>query len=59
MATHFVPSSLPPELDADGFPVMSDDIIGTLFVTDQGVIYHCDLARELGTLAWMQVGRLR
>jgi len=48
-----------PALDSDGFPAITDDTLGTLFVTDRGVIYHCELIESLRMIGWRQVGRMR
>jgi len=59
MAKLFVPDprQLPP-LDEDGFPPFGDDTLDSLFVSDEGVIYHCELITGLGMLGCVPVGRM-
>jgi hypothetical protein len=59
MAMLFVPDPRPlPALDEDGFPPFGDDTLGTLFVSDESVINHCELITGLRMLGWVAVGRL-
>jgi hypothetical protein len=58
VSRHFIPNPTQPNLDEDGFPILGDDTLGTLFVDDWRVIWHAQLIGGLGTLGWLQVGKL-
>lgn len=45
------------ERDADGFPVITDDTIGTLYTDEFGVTYVCELIEGLGAYGWRSLGR--
>lgn len=45
------------ERDDEGFPVINDDTIGTVYTDEFGVTYVCEYIEGLDTYGWRMIGR--
>jgi hypothetical protein len=43
--------------DSEGFPLINDDTIGTLYTDEYGVTYVCEFIDDLGAFGWRAIGR--